>query len=76
METGTLAELGVYSAVFFAGQQYIGNQKARQQTFSVLDPSISFPYTSDTTVSVGVSRDTLGAWADSGVCQCRQRCYI
>jgi len=50
--------MGGYSVVFFAGQRRIGSQKPRQQTFSVLDPTISFPYMSNT-VSVGVSRDIL-----------------
>ena len=48
-----------YSVVFLVGQQGIGNQTPRQQTFSVLDPTISFPLSPSNTISVGVSKGHL-----------------
>ena len=51
--------MGGYSVVYLVAQQGIGNQKPRQQTFSVLDPTISYPFTPGNTVSVGVSKRYL-----------------
>ena len=45
------------SATFLVGQ-HIGDQKPRQQFFSVLDPTLSFPYKPGNTVSVGVFGDS------------------
>ena len=47
--------------MFLAGQQRIGNMKPKQQTFSVLDLSVAFPYTPDDTISVSFLETNLGA---------------
>ena len=51
-----VTDVGGDSVLVLGSLLFISNQRPRQQTFSVLDPTISFPFIPGDTISVGVSK--------------------